>query len=119
MRELFKKLFTEQTVTVNYLDPKELGDPKKILHVFSVNENGETLPIGLGITDERLRVLEDICLESLQASNGIVSDAISIGSRSVKHANELAMLSIMIYTVNERKMMGGLPPGVIIINPNS
>lgn len=112
MKKILIKWFPKYFNVCNhtYIDLKTLGDPGKILHVYNVEDSKASLAEALGIDEKRGTELQKISIDAWRNTSSI-STALEIASKELKHANELVLISIILYSINE-KLNGGLPPGL-------
>jgi hypothetical protein len=83
-----------------FLDVSDI-QPKDYLRVHQVSDDSDSLAEALGISPERFQELQKIAHAAYVSTNKL-SAAMAVGSESVKHANELAMLGYLLGDIRER-----------------
>lgn len=119
MQRLVQWLFPKQWLIVKeekvckhtYVRFEEIGDPSGKFEVKIVDDESDVISGSLGINEERHMFLYKKA-KAAAIETGTITDALKIASKYCKHANELTMMTIIVW--NMCKGGGGrMPDGLL------
>lgn len=89
-----KKKATARKI-INLMDMTAAVEPKDYLRVTAINPDSENMTEAFGITPERFKELDIVCVTAMRSTEKF-SGAVEMISQQCKHPNELAMCVFLL-----------------------